>query len=59
MLFPVMPSLGKNLLTQVTVHKQSIAVVTPRTSKVDFIDVLVGGDATMIKDVAVGNALWR
>ena len=53
-----MPSLGTDVLAQLTVHEKCVGIGAPRTAEVAFIYAFVADDATVIEDVAVFLSVW-
>ena len=47
-----MPAFGTNLAGQRAVHEERVAVVAPRTTKVELGDIVGNGDGTLVEDVA-------
>ena len=39
-------------------HKESIAIVTPRTTEIDLRDIIGSSNDTVVKDVPVLDLLW-
>jgi hypothetical protein len=56
---PLVPSFRKNLTGQVAVHKQSIAIIAPRATKINLVCILRCADVAIIKYVPVHYIFWR
>ena len=54
---PVVPSLGTNQLWKRAMHEERIAIVTPRTAKVDFLHILSGSDGAVVEHIAIVHRL--
>ena len=57
-LAPVVPSLGTDVLAQLTVHEKRVGIGAPRTAQVAFIHAFVADDAAVVEDVAVFLSVW-
>ena len=58
LLLPVMPAFRTDMTSQVAIHKERVAIITPRTAKIDFINPFCSDEATVVEDIAVGNICW-
>ena len=58
LLLPVMPAFRTDMTSQVAIHKERVAIITPRTAKVDFVDPFGSDEATVVEDITEGYVLW-
>ena len=57
--FPVAPSLGRDVLAQRAVHEQSVCVCAPGAAEIHLSDAGVSGQSAVVEDVAVLHILRR
>lgn len=55
---PLVPALRQNLTGQFAIHEEGIAIVAPRTSQINLVNIGISCDTAVVKDVAVRNVLW-